>query len=53
MDGEGIRYEILEFLRSVETGVKGTYLDDEIALAISSVIEAYNSNEDVLTIENA
>ncbi|MDY5986056.1 adenylyltransferase/cytidyltransferase family protein [Sporofaciens sp. SGI.106] len=53
LDGEGIRYEILEFLRSVETGVKGTYLDDEIALAISSVIEAYNSNEDVLTIENA
>lgn len=39
LDGEGIRYEILGFLRMIETGNKEDYISQEVTTAISKVME--------------
>ena len=41
LDGEGIRYEIVAFAKSIETGKKGFFIEDEVSVAISKVIERY------------
>lgn len=47
LDGEGIRYEIVEFLRSIEMGRKGSYINEAVTLAIASVIGDFNSGKDL------
>lgn len=49
-DGEGIRYEILSFVKSIETLVNNSYIDDEVSKAmVQTIADFYNSN-DVITI---
>lgn len=46
LDGEGIRYEIVAFNRSIESGKNYSYIDSKISIAISEIIEACKSNND-------
>lgn len=46
LDGEGIRYEIVAFARSIETGKSSFYASQEISEAISEVIEDYFKKKD-------
>ena len=41
LDGEGIRYEIVSFLKSIETGRLNTYIKQSESAAMASVIEDF------------
>ena len=41
LDGEGIRYEIVSFIKAIQTLRKSTYLTDDISMAIVKTIEAF------------
>ena len=41
LDGEGIRYEILSFLKAVQTGKKSSYIDEEHSKGIACVINDF------------
>ena len=45
LDGEGIRYEIVAFAKSVESGRDSFYINQETTQAIISVIEKYYRGE--------
>lgn len=45
LDGEGIRYEIVAFAKSVESGRENFYINNSISSEISKTIEKYNSND--------
>lgn len=47
LDGEGIRYEIVAFARSVESGKENFYISQTVSAEICGVIEDYYSNRDV------
>ncbi len=48
LDGEGIRYEILGFLRMIETGNKENYISQEVTRAISRVMEDFHRESKVI-----
>lgn len=50
LEGEGIRYEIVSFVKSVETGKSITYIAPHITAAIAAVIEDFNMGNDVMFI---
>ena len=41
LDGEGIRYEIVAFIKAIEIGYGDFYVSEEVSKAIASVMEAY------------
>lgn len=41
LDGEGIRYEIVSFIKAIQTGRPSPYLTDTISTAIIRLIESY------------
>lgn len=43
LDGEGIRYELVAFLKSIQMGKNNTYIDKNISIAISKIIEEFNN----------
>ncbi len=45
LDGEGIRYEIVAFAKSVESGQNSLYINRETTQAITGVIEKYYRGE--------
>ena len=45
LDGEGIRYEIVSFIKAIQTLKKSTYLTDNISTAIVKTIEAFYSKD--------
>lgn len=45
LEGEGIRYEIVAFLKSIESQRLMSYIDENISEAISHVIEKYYDGE--------
>ena len=45
LDGEGIRYEIVEFAKSVENKKSNFYIDSEISAAIVKIIEDFNNRD--------
>lgn len=47
LDGEGIRYELVAFLRNIESGKNIGYIDSKVSDAIVRVIEDFESGEDV------
>lgn len=47
LDGEGIRYEIVAFARSVESGKSNFYISQNVSAEICGIIEDYYSNIDV------
>lgn len=47
LDGEGIRYEIVSFSKSIEMGKNVGYLDSNISAAIASVMEDFEHGVDL------
>ena len=45
LDGEGIRYEIVDFARSVQSKKKSYYLNNNISIAIATVIEKFQKRD--------
>lgn len=45
LDGEGIRYEIVSFIKAIQTLKKSTYLTDNISKAIVKIIGAFYQKE--------
>jgi len=45
LDGEGIRYELVAFIKSIELNKTGSYIDINISKEISSVMEDFNNNK--------
>lgn len=45
LDGEGIRYEIVEFAKAIESGKGNFYISNDISEAIVSIIEAFQNKE--------
>lgn len=41
LDGEGIRYEIVDFVKAVQSGKHSFYVDEKVSLAISKVIKTF------------
>ncbi len=50
LDGEGIRYEIVVFIKAIENGKKNFMIDKEISIAISGIMEDYYSGIDLTRI---
>lgn len=50
LDGEGIRYEIVAFLKSISKGKTGTYIDQAITEEISHTIEDFFNRKDMKVI---
>lgn len=50
LEGEGIRYMIVSFLKSVNTGKLETYVSEEISSSIIKIMEDFNSKCDVMII---
>ena len=50
LDGEGIRYEIVAFIKAIQTGKKTSYIEEAVSKAISKVISDFNQGLDMTTI---
>ena len=50
LDGEGIRYEIVAFVKAIENGNGSFYISRNVSKAIAGVMEAYYKGERVLLI---
>lgn len=50
LEGEGIRYELLSFARSIKSGKSYSYIDDNVSLAIVKTMEAFYEKKDLITI---
>ena len=50
LDGEGIRYEVVAFARSIETKRNGAYIDEAVSLAITKIIQDCEARCDVVEI---
>ncbi len=51
LDGEGIRYELVSFLKAIQEGKKNySYIDDKVSLSFVKVIEDFYNNKDVVLI---
>lgn len=47
LEGEGIRYEIINFLKTVKTGKDIRYIDRDVSVAISNIVGAAETGKDV------
>ena len=45
LEGEGIRYEIVSFVKSVQTGKYFSYIDDKISSAIVGVMSDFDKKK--------
>lgn len=50
LDGEGIRYELVTFLRSIMSGGSGSYIEPAVSEAIVGVMEDFHAGTDVRVI---
>lgn len=50
LDGEGIRYEIVAFVKAIETGHSDFYISRDISKAIANVMEKYYTRKKVIII---
>ena len=48
LDGEGIRYELVAFLKAIETGKNISYISQEISDSMSQVIEDFYMRKDFI-----
>lgn len=46
LDGEGIRYELVSFLKAIQDGKNYSYIDDRVSKAFVEVIEDYYNKKD-------
>lgn len=51
LDGEGIRYELVAFTRSIEKGTVNSYIDQKVSESISEIMEDFLSEKDMDIIE--
>lgn len=51
LDGEGIRYELVSFLKAIETGAPSAYIEREVSRAVSGVIEDFSKGTNLRTIQ--
>lgn len=51
LDGEGIRYEIAAFVKAIESGIPGNYIERRVSDAICSVIEDFYNRKDFVEIK--
>lgn len=51
LDGEGIRYELVTFLRAIQTGKNTSYINRDISDAICKVIEDFYSKKDMVELQ--
>lgn len=52
LDGEGIRYELVAFVRAIDNGRMAYYIEEYISEAISSVLSDFHNGIDVVAINN-
>lgn len=45
LDGEGLRYEIVSFVRSINEGIKRSYIDEKVSHGICEIINDYYSGK--------
>ena len=50
LDGEGIRYELISFVKAIESGRPSLYLQPSTSLAIVSVVEDFYNRKDLIDI---
>ena len=50
LDGEGIRYELVSFLKSIQTNTTYLKIDQDISLAISEILQDFYDDKDVIFI---
>ena len=50
LDGEGIRYELVLFLKAIQDGKNYSYIDDRVSKAFVEVIEDYYNKKDLVEI---
>lgn len=50
LDGEGIRYMLLSFMKAVQTGRAATYVDHSVSAAIVAVVSDFYQKKDLLQI---
>ena len=50
LDGEGIRYELVSFLKAIESGKSYSYVDNNVSNAFVKVIEDYYQKKDFIGI---
>lgn len=50
LDGEGIRYELVSFLKAVQSGKNYSYIDDNVSENFVRVIEDYYNAKDIIFI---
>ena len=50
LDGEGIRYELVSFVRNIQEDKNFTYIDRNISIAISNIMQDFINNKDVTEI---
>ena len=50
LDGEGIRYELVSFLKAIQDGKNYSYIDDRVSKAFVEVIEDYYNKKDLIQI---
>ena len=48
LEGEGIRYEIVSFLKTIQRGTDYKYIDDSISEAIVNVIQDFNNHKYII-----
>lgn len=51
LDGEGIRYCIVSFLRTIENGKMESYINSEVSQAITEVVHDFDQGIDTITME--
>ncbi len=50
LDGEGIRYELVSFIKAIQAGKNYSYIDDRVSKAFVEVIEDYYNKKDMIEI---
>lgn len=52
LDGEGIRYELVAFVRAIDNGRMARYIEEYVSEAISSIVSDFHNGIDVIAIKN-
>ena len=50
LDGEGIRYELVSFIKAIESGKNYSYIEDNVSEAFVKVVEDYYQKKYVVQI---
>ena len=50
LEGEGIRYELVDFVKAVNTGVKSAYIGDDISEGICEIIQQFYDKNNFIEI---